>query len=102
MAPRQSLHNTLKALLGSDRVYFQRPPRHKIPAYPAIVYRRSGAESIHGDNIPYLRLTQYEITVMDQDPDGWVAEKVAALPGARFSRHFRANDLNHDVYTLYH
>jgi hypothetical protein len=41
------------------------------------------------------------VTVIDQDPDSEIPDKVAQLPMTTFDRWFAANNLNHDVFDVY-
>lgn len=69
--------------------------------YPAIVYKRDSAKSEHADNRPYAFTQRYQVTVIDGNPDSDILAKVAQLPQCVFVRHFTADMLNHDVFTLY-
>jgi hypothetical protein len=69
--------------------------------YPAIVYERDNAHTDFAGNLPYRHVKRYQVTVIDQDPDSEIPDKVAAMPMSSFSRHFAAAQLNHDVYSLY-
>lgn len=101
MAPRQRLHDILKGLVGSgNKVYFQ-PPSTIQMTYPCIVYKRDNLDTKHAGNKPYSRTKRYQVTVIDPDPDSDIPDKVSALSLCVFDRHFTADDLNHDVYTLY-
>ena len=100
MAPRTSLQTLFEGLLGSKAVYFQ-PPSSVQMQYPCIVYKRNDHTTNFADNLPYRTETQYEVTVMDRDPDSPIPDRVLALPRCRFDRHFTADNLNHDVFTLY-
>lgn len=100
-APRTSLQTLLEGLLGSSNVYFQ-PPAGVRMLYPCIVYERSRIDSTFADNIVYGNMKQYTITVIDRDPDSAVPDKVKNLPTCYFDRHFTADNLNHDVFTLYY
>lgn len=55
----------------------------------------------YADNSPYRHAIRYEVTVINRDPDSEMVEKVAMLPLTSYSRFFTADDLNHDVFTLY-
>lgn len=101
MASRLQLQTELEELLGSRNVYFQ-PPAPVRMQYPAIVYSRSNIENRHADNNVYMQSCFYEITVIDEDPDSEIVEKVSKLPTCRFDRHYKADNLNHDVFTLYY
>jgi len=100
MGSRLALHDLLKSILGSDQVYFQKPPSVRM-VYPAIVYERSNARTDFADNRPYRYMKQYQVTVIDVDPDSPFPDKVAELPRCVFYRQFPADGLNHDVFTLY-
>lgn len=69
--------------------------------YPAIVYQRDDADTSFAGNKPYLNVKRYQVTVIEEDPDGVIADKIAYLPQCSFNRHFVADGLNHDVFTLY-
>ena len=102
MASRLELHTTLVNIIGAaNRVYFQ-PPSNLSMLYPCIVYKRDSAFVRHADNSPYLRKKRYMVTVIDKDPDSLIPDKVASLPLTAFSRHFTADNLNHDVYNVYY
>lgn len=98
---RLLLQSKLEALLDSPNVYFQ-PPESVRLEYPCIVYERGTGTTRHADNNPYHFIPQYEITYIDPDPDAEMFEKLAmALPSIRHVRHFKSDNLNHDVYELY-
>lgn len=101
MATRLELHEKLCEILGSRNVYYQ-PPASVRMHYPAIVYERENIQITHADNFPYLHDYAYKITVIDEDPDSELIEKIALLDNCRFSRHFTSDNLNHDVFTLYY
>jgi hypothetical protein len=100
MGRRIDLHEQLVELLGSPNVYFQ-PPSSVMMNYPAIVYARDYAKTLFGDNRPYHGRTRYQITVIDKNPDSVILDRIAALPMCLFSRHYTADNLNHDTYNLY-
>ena len=98
MAPRQELHQLLKAI--TDNVYFQ-PPTNVVLSYPCIIYKRDFADTKFADNNPYDHMTRYMITVIDQNPDSDIPKQVAALPMSLFNRFFTVDNLNHDVFNVY-
>lgn len=99
MGSRLSLQSLLETILGTRNVYFQ-PPPSLMMSYPCIIYSRDDINTKFGDNIPYLRDKQYAITVIDKNPDSLIPDKIGALPKCRFSRHYTAEGLNHDVFSL--
>lgn len=100
MAPRSELQTLLKAILGSDNVYFQ-PPSSIQLSYPCIIYNRDRIDTDHADNKPYKQRTRYQITVIDSNPDSTIHEKVGELPLCSYDRFYTADKLNHDVYNLF-
>ena len=101
MATRIDLQNVLEELLGSRNVYYQPPESLKI-SYPAIVYSRKTIDNSYANNSVYKQNYAYEITVIDKNPDSEIVNKVSKLPTCRFDRHFKSDNLNHEVFTLYY
>ena len=101
MATRVDLQNVLEELLGSRNVYYQ-PPESLKMNYPASVYARKTIDNSYANNSVYKQNYAYEITVIDKNPDSEIVNKVSKLPTCRFDRHFKSDNLNHDVFTLYY
>lgn len=98
MAPRDDLQTLLESI--TDNVYFQ-PPSNTTIEYPCIIYARDLSKTEHADNVPYCQTKRYMVTVIDRDPDTYIADQVEALPMCTFTRFYPANDLNHHVFNLY-
>ena len=101
MDKRLELHSIFVSILGSNNVYYQ-PPASVQMKYPAIVYSRKNIENLHANNAVYKQLNSYEVTVIDEDPDSEIVGKVSKLPMCSHDRYFTSDNLNHDVFTLYH
>lgn len=101
MADRLELHSKLVALLGCDHVYYQSPETIKME-YPAIRYSKTNIKSTFANSEVYSNKKSYEIIVIDKKPDNVVIDKMFELPYVRFDRHYVADNLNHDVFTLYY
>ncbi len=101
MNKRLELHDILVNLLGNRNVYFQPPSTVKIQ-YPCIVYARNTIKTTHADDLPYNNKTCYTVTVIDTNPDSMINAKIGNLPLCKFSRHYTADNLNHDVYNVYY
>lgn len=82
------------------KVYFQ-PPANVQMVYPCIVYQREARRTEFAGNAPYKDHKRYMVTVIDSDPDSVIPDKVAALPLCTYDRFFVAENLNHDVFSLY-
>lgn len=100
MRSREELQSKFEEILGTSDVYFQPPPNIKM-TYPAIVFRRKKIKPIFANNSVYITQTAYEATVIDKNPDSKIVEKVSKLPCCEHMRHFKADNLNHDVFTIY-
>jgi hypothetical protein len=95
---REQLQTLLESLC--PRVYFQ-PPSNITMQYPCIVYKRSTEDVRYADNQRFDEYVQYEVMVIDRDPDSTIPGSVGRLPLCRYERFFAVDDLNHDVYNLY-
>ena len=101
MANRLDLHETLCNILGSRNVYFQ-PPASIRMKYPAIVYKRTRPNTKHANDKLYLSKQGYQVTVIDEDPDSEIVEKMIEFPMSSFNNHFVVANLNHDVFSIYY
>lgn len=98
---RLLLHDILEGFVDDPQsVYFQ-PITNVQMKYPAIVYKRDFAETLFADGMPYRREKRYMVTVIDRDPDSEIPDKVASLPMCSYNRFYTADNLNHDVFTLF-
>lgn len=98
---RIELHNLLVTTLETNNVYFQ-PPSNIQMKYPCVIYSRSKKDEKFADDALYLGQTAYTVIVVDSDPDSSILDKITKLPFSRFDRHYVSDDLNHDVFTIYH
>lgn len=86
---------------GDEHVYFDPPASIKM-RYPAIRYARKKIEKVYANNSVYRKLTPYEIVVIDSNPDSDLIDKILQLPYCEHDRHYKAENLNHDVFTIYY
>ena len=98
--PREKLQELFEGILGNCNVYFQ-PPESKSLDYPCIVYERSGIRADSANNKIYRKHNQYTVTYIDEDPDSEIPGKLLELGYCKLDTHFEADNLNHDVFTLY-
>lgn len=97
---RLQLQALLETLLGSTNVYHQ-PPDNLQMQYPAIRYTLDDDWVKHASNAVYSRTKRWLVTVITDDPDSDVPDKIANLPMCSFDRFYPAENLNHYVYNLY-
>lgn len=99
MRNRLTLQAMLEEILGSENVYFQPSTSAKM-RYPAIVYRLSDIDNEHANDGVYASQKQWEIIVIDKDPDSPIYDRVNQIPSASFMRPYVADNLNHWVFTI--
>lgn len=100
MAKRTDLQAVLEICVGSRQVYFQ-PPVQLMLKYPAIVYERMPGDTTFADNVSYRHIHRYQVTVIDEDPDSPIVDKIAGLPACVHERHYAVDGLNHDVFNIW-
>ena len=101
MGSRLELQTIFENLLGSRNVYFD-PPESVKMNYPAIRYSVKRFDTEFANNVPYKLDICYEVIVIDGNPDSDLPMKVAALPKCRSDRHYVANNLHHNSFTIYY
>lgn len=100
MASRLDLQTTFEEIMGSRNVYHD-PPTNLVMCYPCIRYSRYNIENTHANNGVYIQHNAYQVTVIDKNPDSEYVKKVSKLPLCSYDRHYVADNLHHDVFTLY-
>lgn len=100
MGTRLELQSILEDLLGSRNVYYQ-PPESVKMRYPAMVYSRPNIGSRFANDAVYSHLIRYEIIVIDRKPDHPVIMELLKLRYCSHDRQYIADNLYHDVFTLY-
>lgn len=101
MADRLDLQSLLEELLGSRNVYYTSPESIKMQ-YPAIRYSKKKVESVHANDSKYLIRDCYELIVISKTPDHPVIKQLLALPYCSYDRPYVADNLYHDVLTIYY
>ena len=101
MAIRIELQTKLEELLGSRNVYYQ-PPESVKMEYPAIVYSKEDIQTTHANDTVYSKKNKYSLIVISKKHDDPVIDKLLDLPYSSFDRHYTADNLHHDVITLYY
>lgn len=100
MSSRLALQALLEDLLGSRNVYYQ-PPESISMNYPAIVYSLNDIENRFANDEVYDQSLSYQLTLIDDDPDNEIKNKISRLRMCNFDRHFKSDNLNHYVFTIY-
>ena len=101
MASRLELHEVLCGILNNNNCYFQ-PPSNVQMQYPAIVYSTKKIDGRYANDKMYSKLTCYELTLIDKNPDSEFIDKLLSLPYCSFDRPYDSDNLHHYVFTLYY
>lgn len=101
MSNREKLHYLLIELFGNSNVYYQ-APQNTIMKYPCIKYSCEYRRKTNADNSAYLVNNRYQIMVISKTPDHPVIEELLKLPTCSHDRHYEADNLHHDILTLYY
>lgn len=102
MASRLTLHELLKSVLGSNKVYFQPPASLKL-TYPCIVYSLNRIDSDHADNAVYKKEKSYSIILITNDPDNTIVDDLASIPRCRMERSpYVSENLYHYPFILFY
>ena len=106
---RMVLHDTLVSVLKSNnyqdadnRVYYQPPESVKL-RYPAIIYSRDVIQTRNANDAPsYTVDTKYQLTYITKEPDDAIVYQILEqVPFCRHVRHYVADNLHHDVFSIY-
>lgn len=99
---RLLLHEELCEILGSRNVYFQPEGTVKMK-YPCIRYTRDRGLHVRADNKTYIYRQAYQLIYISNDPDNDIVDKlIEHFSEISFIRNYQADNLNHDVLTLYY
>ena len=101
MSKREELHTVLIDLLGNSNVYYQ-PPQNTLMKYPCIRYSRDYVRKTSADDTAYLLKNRYQLIVISKTPDHPVIEKLLQRPMCSHDRHYYADNLHHDVLSIYY
>lgn len=101
MGSSQDLQTILEGIPGVEHVYFQ-PPESIRMEYPAIIFGHAGYDTISANNSKYKIDRRYSVTLVYNDFEMEEAvDALLALPYCSHDRHYVADQLHHDVFTLY-
>lgn len=103
-----ALHDALCMILpgypfdeGDEPCYYE-PPSGFEMRYPCIVYHHTNDRDQYADNKIYRSSKRYTVTVIDEDPDSQISEKLKdVFPFCTLDRKFDSDGLSHWVHVLY-
>lgn len=98
---RTDLHQKIVDILGSGSVYYQPPATIKL-RYPCIIYELESPEPKRADDTIFIYDKSYSVTLIYEDPDSTLVDAFEhSFEYIRHNRHYTADNLNHDVFTVY-
>jgi len=97
---RSYLENILEEKDLEATLYIQ-PPEGMKMTYPCIAITRDSGDTKFADNAPFRHQKRYTLTAIDEDPEGPWYDLLASLPRSKHNRSFPAENLNHDVFTMF-
>lgn len=102
MASRLKLHEEFCEILENRNVYYNPPESVKLQ-YPCIRYSLSGVDQKKANDQSYTRTNRYEVILIDSDPDSKYHDEILTrFKMCSFDRPYKADNLNHFVYTIYY
>lgn len=99
---RLQLHDELMKIIGNGNCYYS-PPNGFNLKYPCIVYKHENNADDYADDLHYIRFRRYTVTVIDDNPDSDLSERL--LDHFRYcdlSRQFCSDNLNHWIHNLFY
>lgn len=104
---KPALHDILCGVLdgpfpdGETHCYFE-PPASMIIKYPCIVYNYVNDQDDYADNVHYRNFKRYSVSVIDEDPDSKIPDRLKQINYCSSDRKYAVDGLNHFVYTLFY
>lgn len=102
MASRLELQNALCKTIGNRNVYFQPPESVKL-TYPCVVYSLTSPDVVRASDSVYKVTDCYEVTYISKTyNEGVIRQFLTDYKMCRHSRHYVADNLYHDNFTIYY
>lgn len=96
---RKHIHTVLAEICPT--VYYEPPTGQQIK-YPCIIYRRGNLNKKRANDKVYGYRVQYELTLITKNPEeNDMFEQLLNLDYCSFDRHYTADNLYHDSFSLY-
>lgn len=101
MRKRTELGMIFKEILGSENVYYS-PPSGIHLKYPCIIYQLKGINIKGADNRNYARFPEYDVILIDPNPDSEYVDKILNIPRTRLDgKPYSVDHLMHYNFHLY-
>lgn len=100
---RLAMHSVLEEILGSKNVYFQ-PPGSTVTrmSYPCFRYKEDRGRQVFANNKTYIYSQGYQLMYIDPNPIDSIKEELfKRFSNISYDRQYIADNMNHDVYTIF-
>lgn len=94
------LEKILSDIPGVKKVYLN-PPKNTSMEYPCIRCELSKKPAKYADNKPYIRHEVYRLIVIDPKYNSKIPSYLDDMPTSSFVDAYKADNLNHWVYTIF-
>lgn len=101
MHNRLDFQQFLVSLLGSNRVYFQKPESLKLE-FPAFIYAPVKVGDRFADNERYLKRRAYDVQYISKTYDESFVENMLSLPYCELNTTFIVDNLYHFNFTIFY
>lgn len=101
MRDRLGIHKKLVEMLGTKNVYYQ-PPESLALKYPCIVYSLDNLDISRADDMPYRAQKAYKVTLIHNDSENEIFDKILFAENSRFETSYKADNLYHFVFTIFY
>lgn len=96
---RIDFHKLLLTL--TPNVYFQEPTNINIK-YPAIIYKLSKVDTTNANDRVYTSMRKYEVTLIDDDPDSNLIDRLLSFKYATFDRQIIYQGITNTILNIYY
>ena len=95
------IYNRLKEI-GVENVYID-PPENLMMKYPCARVRLNNGRARYADNKTHIFTPNWEIIHIGYEPDDEIVPKMMyAFSRITYQRHYTADNLHHNLFTLYY
>ena len=100
MKTRLEIQALLEEIPGVKKVYFKAPP-NKSMVYPCIIYQTNNTNTMKANNKKYLKYRNYLLTLVTDNPDTDIIDRIEDLQYCTFDRQFVNDNKYHYIFSIY-
>ncbi len=96
-----ALRTELATTLTNENVYYQPPPDFLFETFPVIVFKLTGNNNIHADNIVYKSRLKFQVVLMSVEQDTPAFSYLLNRQLCTFLNSYIHNGVYHSVFDIY-